>query len=411
MHHPPILCVWYRSWVNSLNPLYQKAGLRVEPDRTNWGVKGVSCILKAGKECVPPAKVFWDMVLALEKSGYRAGTSLFGVPYDWRLPPTRNKLCADLARILFHVTNTTTHRKAIIAAHSLGNLQLLHCFQSVFGVETLSRVKGLVAIAAPWAGAPQGLRVLFSGAEMVSRLIITDAVTRDFARQMPGAYMLLPDERVWGNHSILQVGGLTHSDSYLPSVSSSFTIRVIVIATRVIVITTRVIVITTRVITTRVIIDPNHPCVTTLAACLSPNAHSDAPPTFFEQLAPDDDPTQPTEYRGRVDEIDSLFGKMEAYRGVSASGMRNAYESALRVVDVWRPPPLPVVCVIGSGKPTHVGFGYCEAWPRNMDEEPCTRKLEDGDATVPTRSAESVCAHWQKAKEIPRTLSLAYMQT
>ena len=55
----------------------------------------------------------------------------------------------------------------------------------------------------------QVLRVMFSGAEMVSRYIISDAETRDFARQMLGAYMLMPDERVWGNRTLLQLQGAT----------------------------------------------------------------------------------------------------------------------------------------------------------------------------------------------------------
>ena len=56
------------AWINSLMPgEKQAAGKRIEPDRTNWGLKGVACILKTGRECVGTAKVFWDMVLHLEK--------------------------------------------------------------------------------------------------------------------------------------------------------------------------------------------------------------------------------------------------------------------------------------------------------------------------------------------------------
>ena len=108
----PVSSAGHSSWVNSLSSNYRRPGLRIEPDRSNWGLKGVSCILKTGNECVASAKVFWDMVQALEKAGYRAGSTLYGVPFDWRLPPTENKLCADLARVLHHVTNTTHHRKA-----------------------------------------------------------------------------------------------------------------------------------------------------------------------------------------------------------------------------------------------------------------------------------------------------------
>lgn len=59
------------AWVSSLMPgEKQAAGKRIEPDRTNWGLKGVACILKTGRECVGTAKVYWDMILHLEKVRY-----------------------------------------------------------------------------------------------------------------------------------------------------------------------------------------------------------------------------------------------------------------------------------------------------------------------------------------------------
>jgi pimeloyl-ACP methyl ester carboxylesterase len=168
----------------------------VEPDRRNWGVKGVSCLLKTGRECVPAAKVFWDLIQSLERAGYRAGETLFGVPFDWRFGPDENHFCADLARMLHTVTNRTSHRKSFLVAHSLGNLQILHCIQRVFGMETISKIKALVSIAAPWAGAPKAARVLVSGDEMLDRNILSDADIRDFSRKLSAVYMLLPDEKV-----------------------------------------------------------------------------------------------------------------------------------------------------------------------------------------------------------------------
>ena len=32
-------------------------------------------------------------------------------------------------------------------------------------------------------------------------------------------------------------------------------------------------------------------------------------------------------------------------------------------------------------------FLYTEPWPKNMNEEPCVTQYEDGDGTVPLRSA------------------------
>ena len=163
--------------------------------------------VRAGDRAKVSARVRPKTVPHLEQAGYRAGKTLYGLPYDWRLAPSDNKICPDLAQLVMHVTNTTAHRKVVLAAHSLGNIQLLYCVQRVFGTEILSRIKSLVSIAAPWGGSPQVLRVMFSGAEMVSRYIISDAETRDFARQMLGAYMLMPDERVWGNRTLLQLQG------------------------------------------------------------------------------------------------------------------------------------------------------------------------------------------------------------
>ena len=79
----PVTGPLYHTWVNSLNPNEPVPGMRVEPDRSNFGVKGVSCILKTGRECFGPAKVFWDMIAGLEKLGYRAGRTLFGIPVSY----------------------------------------------------------------------------------------------------------------------------------------------------------------------------------------------------------------------------------------------------------------------------------------------------------------------------------------
>ena len=69
------------------------------------------------------------------------------------------------------------------------------------------------------------------------------------------------------------------------------------------------------------------------------------------------------------------------------SEMVAAYDASLELLDIWRAPPIPVVCYMGSGKPTQTSFLYTEPWPKNMNEEPCVTQYEDGDGTVPLRSA------------------------
>ena len=200
-------------------------------------------------------------------------------------------------------------------------------------------VKALVSIAAPWTGAPKALRVLFSGDEMVSQYIIHDADTRDFSRAMSATYMLLPDERVFGNHTVLSLVG---GDSTLG--------------------------------------------MSSMHGASSGSAR-------FDKLTIDSE-----HYRARRGELRSLFSKVEAHVPQTAARMRAMYDRSLRLVDVWTAPPVPVVCVIGSGKPTMVGYLYREPWPKNMDEEPCPLGYEDGDVTVPVRSAETICRHWQQQK-------------
>jgi hypothetical protein len=104
----PLSATLHNAWLRSLDPkAIPLPGTRVEPDFNNFGLKGVACLLKVGQECVATAKVFWDMIAHLERAGYRAGTNLYGVPFDWRLFPTENKLCADLARTLHLATNSS----------------------------------------------------------------------------------------------------------------------------------------------------------------------------------------------------------------------------------------------------------------------------------------------------------------
>ena len=45
------------------------------------------------------ARVRPNTVPHLEQAGYRAGKTLYGLPYVWRLAPSDNKICPDLAQL------------------------------------------------------------------------------------------------------------------------------------------------------------------------------------------------------------------------------------------------------------------------------------------------------------------------
>ena len=84
------------------------------------------------------------------------------------------------------------------------------------------------------------------------------------------------------------------------------------------------------------------------------------------------------------------------------------YDASLQLIDIWSAPLVPVVCVLGSGVPAQVGFGYRAPWPGNMEETPCSLRYEDGDQTVPLRSAEDVCRAWQRQRRCHSPLSTAH---
>ena len=76
-------------------------------------------------------------------------------------------------------------------------------------------------------------------------------------------------------------------------------------------------------------------------------------------------------YRATRADMHALFAKTGAHGNQHAGQMHAAYDASLRIVDVWKAPPVPVVCVMGAGERTQVGYLYREPWPKNMDEEPC----------------------------------------
>lgn len=178
---------------------------------------------------------------------------------------------------------------------------------------------------------------------------------------MPAAYMLMPDERVWGNHTIMtMVGGDAELGvAPLPAAAAG--------------------------------------AAATYTAAAA--AFGLAPLVGGEH------------YTGTTRDLRALFGKVEAHTSPNMAGsvprMRASYDRSRRLVDIWRAPPIPVVCVIASGQPTHVGYLYREPWPKNMNEEPCPIRYEDGDATVPVRSGEAVCRHWQRQRKCHSPLSTA----
>lgn len=570
----------HKAWIGELMS-FEGQGVRVEPDRGGHGLKGVACVLKVeDKKCKMEAKVFWDLIRELERVGYLAGKNLFAVPYDWRRRPQQSTFCAELAQALERATDTRggggggsspRHGGAHIVAHSLGALQTLHCLNVAFGLAELSRVASFTAIAAPLAGSPKSLKTLVSGAEVLSRYILTDRETRDLAREMDSAYLLLPHPRVWSQHPILLTpaqesgpasgagaasdgakrgGGVhqgdpSHADaplaaggggpqgaggrddavagavlaaraanasaatgagrpggseggsgagaprewaSLVPPAFASTAATAHASALRVFGVAAA------GATASGVAAGEQGACAADAqlgssgrggggagpdgqmpAQQLSQPGALPEPATMPQVGAPADPPQRPppptpppvrssfgrqgtawaaaqralhpspaattaaadasrpappsataaseaaarerarqaaqmVAFQPNASSYRALFEQVErgAMRwGGRAESLLQLYESATESFDAWRAPPVPVVCVVGTGEPTASQYSYARPWPFSMDEDAATTAFVDGDSTVPRISMEAVCLAWRAQRACHMPLSTA----
>ena len=148
---------------------------------------------------------------------------------------------------------------------------------------------------------------MFSGAEMVSRFIISDAETRDFARQMLGAYMLMPDERVWGNRTLLQLQGDMRAPATpaagVPGTAAAAAAAAVAAAAA--------------------------------AAAAAVAGGGGGKGAGEEKRGGEGEET----YTGSREDLFALFAKVEAH--APTQGMVEAYGQVLKLVDVWKAPPMP----------------------------------------------------------------------
>jgi len=66
-----------------------------------------------------------EMFNQFKKWGYMTGINLFPLPYDWRHDSYHTNVAYDLPRILRYAYEMSGKKKAIIIAHSFGNLNTL----------------------------------------------------------------------------------------------------------------------------------------------------------------------------------------------------------------------------------------------------------------------------------------------
>lgn len=137
---------------------------------------------------------------ALSDLGYNADPThhaepdldVYAFAYDWRQDNRRS--AQHLAEAIERWRTFHPGAEAWIIAHSMGGLVARWYIEHLGGKDRVGR---LILMASPWDGAPQAMRVLFTGLDTLLRgyfnaVYDVPGRTRDLVRGFPSTYQLLP---------------------------------------------------------------------------------------------------------------------------------------------------------------------------------------------------------------------------
>jgi pimeloyl-ACP methyl ester carboxylesterase len=139
--------------------------------------------------------VYGEMVEVLNHSSQLTGRKYSAFPYDWRLniDATADELAAHIDAQLA----ATGCNQVDIVAHSMGGLVAKAYLSKQRANE--AKVRKMLFIGTPHLGAPQAIAGLFSGVPIVQELkrsVTKVGALAYAARNDPGAYQLLPSQRL-----------------------------------------------------------------------------------------------------------------------------------------------------------------------------------------------------------------------
>ncbi|KAL8270448.1 hypothetical protein Esti_005677 [Eimeria stiedai] len=219
-------------WLDMMQPLVDEAGekystkegLKVEVDGygTAHGFDFLDYYYNE-RFGVPGTAYFHRMLHTFYSMGYVEGTSLLGVPYDWRLPPWQfnfERLKGDIeARVA-----SLGGRKADVLVHSLGSLVCNYFFNKVVDQQWKDKhINSYTLIAPATGGSFKAIKAILTGYNdpvdlsfwnFLDVSLIPVDILRDLSRNMGSIYALLPDIELYGkDHVVLR--------QLLPKASSS----------------------------------------------------------------------------------------------------------------------------------------------------------------------------------------------
>jgi pimeloyl-ACP methyl ester carboxylesterase len=141
--------------------------------------------------------VFDGLIGSLLQNGYKEGTDLFVLPYDWRLSNTQNQ--ALLKDSIVHALSASGKSKVNIIAHSMGGLLA----KDYLAENPDAPIDHLFFIATPHLGTPKVFKALMYGDDMGYNFSIASALSihvlnpdrvKIIAQNMPAVYELLPSQ-------------------------------------------------------------------------------------------------------------------------------------------------------------------------------------------------------------------------
>jgi hypothetical protein len=130
----------------------------------------------------------------------------FNFAYDWRLRPDQivenGTLYSGGVNVnpvgeILRMAKTSKNGKVVIITHSNGGLLAKYIVQKLVDMGRADVLDKVITVAMPEFGAPQSVAALLhgEGESIAGGLVLSDFVARDFAKNVPTVYNLLPSEK------------------------------------------------------------------------------------------------------------------------------------------------------------------------------------------------------------------------
>jgi lecithin-cholesterol acyltransferase len=146
---------------------------------------------------------YGSLIKSFQSLGYVLGTSLFGVPYDFR------KICSsdEMENFMRSFINTIersvsyNNKKAVLIGHGLGAVLINYVLTFVNQDWKDLYIAGFISVGGSFGGCPKALRVLLSGE--ISQDKTEQNIIRDTTMNFTGLQWMLPIKEVYGDKPLI----------------------------------------------------------------------------------------------------------------------------------------------------------------------------------------------------------------